>query len=153
MAAGGFSSSSTASALCHLHYLECVVVTSCTTTPTINITSLLKELNGTDHLHRKFLRVCLKCSSNCVGGPTCVGQVDNREENHSSSYGDSQEEQSLELMSSQSVLQVLQEGVNLQQNKHACKKTARFKHFRTETGDISDGELNQRFIFSFFSLR
>lgn len=151
MAAGGFSSSSTASVLCHLHYLECVVVTSCTTTSTINITSL--ELNGTDRLHRKFLCVCFNCSSNCVGGPTCVRQVDNREENHSSSYGDSQEEQSLELMSGQSVLQVLQEGVNLQQNKHACKQTARFKHFRTETGDISDGELNLFFFAVVYLLR
>lgn len=55
--------------------------------------------------------------------PTCVRQVDDREENHSSSYRDSQEEESLELMSCQSVLQVLQEGVNLEQNKHACKET------------------------------
>lgn len=73
-----------------------------------------------------------------MGEPTCVGQVDNREENHSSSHGDAQEEQSLELVSSQSVLQVLQEGVNLEQNKHACKKTAHFKHFQAERGDISD---------------
>lgn len=82
-----------------------------------------------------------------MGEPTCVGQVDNREENHSSSHGDAQEEQSLELVSSQSVLQVLQEGVNLEQNKHACKKTAHFKHFQAERGDISD-----EFFFSFFSL-
>lgn len=81
-----------------------------------------------------------------MGEPTCVGQVDNREENHSSSHGDAQEEQSLELVSSQSVLQVLQEGVNLEQNKHACKKTAHFKHFQAERGDISD----EFFFLAFF---
>lgn len=53
-------------------------------------------------------------------------------------------------MSSQSVLQVLQEGVHLEQNKHACKKTAHFKHLCTERGDISDGKLKEWFIFSFF---
>lgn len=80
--------------------------------------------------------------------PTCVRQVDNREENHSSSHGDSQEEQRLELVPSQSVLQVLQEGVDLQQNKHACEQTARFKRLRTARGDVSDGGLKEGLIFS-----
>lgn len=73
--------------------------------------------------------------------PTCVGQVDDREENHPRSYRDSQEEERLELVARQSVLQVLQEGVNLEQNKHACRKTAHFKHFCTETGIFSDARL------------
>lgn len=50
---------------------------------------------------------------------TCVSQVDDGEENHSSSHGDSQEEESLELLPGESVLQVLQEGVDLEQHKHA----------------------------------
>lgn len=54
--------------------------------------------------------------------PTCVGQVDDGQENHAGSYGDAQEEEGLELVAGQSVLQVLQEGVNLEQNKDACKR-------------------------------
>lgn len=45
--------------------------------------------------------------------PTYICQIDDGEENHSSSQWDSQEEQSLKLLSGQSVLQVLQEDVDL----------------------------------------
>lgn len=52
------------------------------------------------------------------GGRTCVGEIDDGEEDHAGSQGHPEEEEGLELLPGEPVLQVLQEGVGLQQRKH-----------------------------------
>lgn len=55
--------------------------------------------------------------------PTCVRQVDDGHEHRSGGQRHGQEEQGLELLPGQPVLQVLQEGVDLEQHEHACGDT------------------------------
>lgn len=52
------------------------------------------------------------------GGRTCVGEIDDGEEDHAGSQGHPEEEEGLELLPGEPVLQVLQEGVGLQQRKY-----------------------------------
>lgn len=49
---------------------------------------------------------------------TCVGEIDDGEEDQAGSKGHPEEEEGLELLPGEPVLQVLQEGVGLQQRKH-----------------------------------
>lgn len=51
-------------------------------------------------------------------GRTCVGEIDDGEEDQAGSQGHPEEEEGLELLPGEPVLQVLQEGVGLQQRKH-----------------------------------
>ena len=55
---------------------------------------------------------------------TCVGQVDDGHEHHAGRQGHAQEEEGLELLLGQPVLQVLQEGVGLQQHEDPWRSGA-----------------------------
>lgn len=54
---------------------------------------------------------------------TCVGEIDDGEEDQAGSQGHPEEEEGLELLPGEPVFQVLQEGVGLQQRKHTCGGT------------------------------
>ena len=54
---------------------------------------------------------------------TCVGEVDDCEEDRSCSQRHAQEEEGLELLLGEPVPQVLQEGIGLQQHKHTWEET------------------------------
>ena len=54
---------------------------------------------------------------------TCVGEVDDGEEDCSRSQRHAQEEEGLELLLGEPVTQVLQEGIGLQQHKHTWEGT------------------------------
>lgn len=90
---------------------------------------------------------------------TCVSQVDDGEENGSRSHRDSQEEESLELLAGESVLQVLQEGVDLEQHKHAWAThnkpitcTAAVQHCALTCFTIEKGWKCNHFTFDLFIL-
>lgn len=53
------------------------------------------------------------------GTLTCVCQIDDWEKNHPSSQRHPQKEESLEFLPGESVLQILQESIDLEQHKHA----------------------------------
>lgn len=93
-----------------------------------------KHTYGYIHVWREMgwvrFSLCRKCMQELLRRrryePTCVCQVNDAEKNHSSRQRDSQEEHSLELLLGESVLQVLQEGVDLQQHEHSCRDTLSF---------------------------
>jgi len=53
---------------------------------------------------------------------TCVCEIDHCEEDYTGSKRDPEEEERLELLSGQPVLQVLQEGIGLEQSKHTWEQ-------------------------------
>lgn len=65
---------------------------------------------------------------------TRVGEIDDGEEDQSGRQGHSEEEEGLELLPGEPVLQVLQEGVGLQQRKHTCERGGRGRHATVSPG-------------------
>lgn len=54
---------------------------------------------------------------------TCVGQIDDGEENDSCGQWHTKKEKCLKLLPSQPVLKILQEGIRLQEGKDTCRDT------------------------------
>lgn len=81
----------------------------------------LSEAGGQRHKEDMFCvkAMLLWCHSCCR--LTCVGQINDRKEDHPSSQRYSKEKKSLELLLCQPVLEILQESIGLQQCKHTCK--------------------------------